>query len=262
LTLGRRESILNMGPESYLQNCRVPRSGSEQKIRVGDLLPLVQKDFRAISSGCFVREIKSLSPSFKGLFTEHEATRADKLGSNRIKAFAAARASLKELARELGLVDASTADVEIDTLSSDGIRPRLPCNIFQCSVSHDDRFIVVAADRNPLGVDVERVSDKVVRGMHIFMCPAEQDRSVRKNLDLAQAATRAWTAKEALAKALNINLLQSWREVQILEVDTQMSVVSIRGIEMKVIHRELAGHVFSMAIWDKSKTTRYNGFKN
>jgi phosphopantetheinyl transferase (holo-ACP synthase) len=211
----------------------------------------VQARFRSVCRGFLIREIEPPPLSMENLFTGWEAARAAKMGPRRLRSFAAARTSLKELARELGLVDARTRDRAIETLDPDGIRPTLPSNAVHWAVSHDDRFVVAAADTRPLGVDVERISDRPLKGIHIFMSPRERERSVCEELDLTQSATRAWSVKEALAKARNLNLPRAWREVRILSIGAERSVVRTGGKKMAVIHGELEGHVISLAVWDR-----------
>ena len=234
--------------------------GASRGPRLNSALISVQAPFRSACRGFLIREIEPPPLSMEDLFTGREAARALKMGPRRLMSFAAARASLKELARELGLVDARTSDRAIETLDPDGIRPTLPSNAVHCSVSHDDRFVVAAVDARPLGVDVERISDKALRGIHIFMSPRERERSACKHLDPRQSATRAWSIKEALAKARNLNLPRAWREVRILSIGAERSVIRTGGKKMAVIHREVEGYVISLAVWDRDgKTSNSTG---
>ncbi len=214
----------------------------------------VQEDFSRLCSGCLIREISHIPVCVERLFTDWEAARAAKMGPRRVRAFAAARSSLKKLAHQLHLINAATPDTHIETLSRDAIRPTLPSGTLHCSVSHDDRFVVVAADPKPLGVDVEEISHRVLRGVRLFMSLEEYDRALMAGLEAAHAVTRAWSAKEVMAKALNLNLAQAWQEVRIVKLAAEKSVVRTRGKDLEVVHREIAGHVFSIGTWVWSKS--------
>ena len=208
-----------------------------------DLLESTCKGFALIDMG-------ALFPLPKNVFTPREAARADKFGPRRRKSFTAARVALKELAYNLGLVEVNTKPWNIETLATDGIRPALPASGTYCSVSHDNTFVVALANDKPIGVDIETISDKVVRGWHIFMSLPEQGLISETDLGTDRTVLRAWTMKEAAAKALDFNLVQAWHEVQVLRIGAEKSLASIKGKEIPFTHFEIQGHVISFITFD------------
>ena len=208
-----------------------------------DLLESTCKGFALIEMG-------ALFPLPKNVFTPREAARADKFGPRRRKSFTAARVALKELAYNLGLVEVNTKPWNIETLATDGIRPALPASGTYCSVSHDNTFVVALANDKPIGVDIETISDKVVRGWHIFMSLPEQGLISETDLGTDRTVLRAWTMKEAAAKALDFDLVQAWREVQVLRIGEEKSLARIKGRETPFTHLEIQGHVISFITFD------------
>lgn len=194
--------------------------------------------------------IQALFPLAEYVFTPREAAKADKFGPRRRKSFTAARVALKELARKLGLVEARTQECNIETLAPDGIRPILPARGVYCSVSHDDIFAVAVANDQPIGVDIEPISDKAIRGWHIFMSPLERSLISKTNLGRDRTVVRAWTMKEAAAKALDLDLVQAWREVKVLRIGAEKSLAKIKDRETSFTHIEIQGHVISLITVD------------
>lgn len=201
-------------------------------------------------TGFVLIEMDALFPLPENVFTPREAAMADKFGPRRRKSFTAARVALKDLAYKLGLVEAGTQPWNIETLAPDGIRPILPASGVYCSVSHDDIFVVALANDKPIGVDVETISDKVIRGWHIFMSLPEQGLISETDLGTDRTALRAWTMKEAAAKALDLDLVQAWREVQVLRIGEEESLARVRGRETSFTHLEIQGHVLSLITFD------------
>jgi phosphopantetheinyl transferase len=162
-------------------------------------------------------DIESISPVEEHLFTPREAAIALRMGPRRRKAFTAARVALKRLTRQLGLVEERMPDRTIETLAPDGLRPCLAESGLYCSASHSLRLVVAVAHSHPIGVDLEAVSKKALRTWHLFMSPRERDLISLFSLDPERTATRAWTIKEAAAKALGLDLFQAIREVEVSE---------------------------------------------
>ena len=201
-------------------------------------------------TGFVLIEMEALFPLPENVFTPREAAMADKFGPRRRKSFTAARVALKDLAYKLGLVEAGTQPRNIETLAPDGIRPILPASGVYCSVSHDDIFVVALANDKPIGVDVETISDKVIRGWHLFMSLPEQGLISETDLGTDRTALRAWTMKEAAAKALDLDLVQAWREVQVLRIGAEKSLARVKGTETPFTHLEIQGHVISLITFD------------
>lgn len=216
-------------------------------------IPIRAPTLNRIESTCtgFVLiEMEALFPLPENVFTLREGVAADKFGPRRRKSFTAARVALKDLACKLGLVEADTHPCHIETLAQDGIRPVLPASEVYCSVSHDDIFVVAVANDKPVGVDIEPISYKALKGWHIFMSLPEQSLISKTDLGTDRTVVRAWTMKEAAAKALDLDLFQAWREVQVLRIGTEKSLARVKGRETPFIHLEIQGHVLSLITFD------------
>ena len=201
---------------------------------------------KIICPGIVLLEIGDFFPNEKELLTPREAARAEELGPRRRKSFLAARMALKRLARQIGLVSKGTPDSDIETLGPDRVKPCLAESGLYCSVSHDNRFVVAVGDVHPVGVDIEVVSAKAVRISHLFMPPKNSDFLLSSGLGSERAATRAWTIKEAAAKAFGLNLSEAIREVEIVLVEEHESEIRHHGRTYSVKHAEGEGHVLSL----------------
>jgi phosphopantetheinyl transferase len=195
-------------------------------------------------------DIEAVSPVEEHLFTPREAARAMRMGPRRRKGFTAARVALKRLARQLDLVEKNRPDRAIETLDTDEVRPCLAESGVYCSVSHSARLIVAVAHGHPVGVDLEMVSEKAIRTRHLFMSPEEEALVSLSGLGLERAATRAWTAKEAAAKALGLHLFQALREVEVVRVGEEEGVMRYQEKAYPVRHSEGNGHVITLITCD------------
>jgi phosphopantetheinyl transferase len=201
---------------------------------------------KIVCPGMVLLEIGDSLPNEKDLLTPREAARAEELGPRRRKLFLAARVALKRLARQIGLVSKDTPDSGIETLGPDRVKPCLGESDFCCSVSHANRFVVAVGDVHPVGVDIEVVSAKAMRIWHLFMPAKYSDFLLSSGLGPEQTATRAWTIKEAAAKAFGLDLSEAIREVEIVLVGEQESEIRHRGKTYSVKHAEREGHVLSL----------------
>lgn len=200
--------------------------------------------------GMMLLDIETIFSVEEHLFTPREAARAVRMGPRRRKGFAAARVALKRLVRQLNLVEKDMPDRTIETLSPDGVKPCLNDSGIYCSVSHCGRLVVAVAHRHPIGVDLEMVSDKVIRTKHLFMSPREDALVSLSGLSPERAATRAWTIKEAAAKALGLDLFQAIREVEVVRVDEEEGVMRYQEKAYPVRHAEGNGHVITLITCD------------
>jgi phosphopantetheinyl transferase len=172
------------------------------------------------------------------------------MGPRRRKAFTAARVALKRLTRQLGLVEEKKPDRTIETLGPDGVRPCLAESGLYCSVSHSVRLVVAVAHSHPIGVDLEAVSRKALRTWHLFMSPKERDLISLSSLGPERTATRAWTIKEAAAKALGLHLFQAIREVEVVRVGEEEGVMRYQKKTYPVRHGEGNGYVITLITCD------------
>ena len=201
---------------------------------------------KALCLGIVLLEIEHLRLQGNTLLTPREAARAEELGPRRRKLFVAARVALKKLARQMGLARAEMPDSCIETLGPDRVRPCLAQSNLFCSVSHTDRFVVAVGDTGPVGVDIEALSAKALRTWHLFMPGKGSDLLSASGMSSELAAIRAWTIKEAAAKAIGLNLSEAIREVEIVTVGEKESDVRYRGKAYSVKHAEGEGHVLSL----------------
>jgi phosphopantetheinyl transferase len=204
------------------------------------------EELKTVCSGIVILQAESLLPNEKELLTPREAARAEELGPRRRKLFIAARVALKRLARQIGIVPKDTPGSEIETLGPDRVKPRLAESDLHCSVSHTNRFVVAVGDVHPIGVDIEVVSEKAVRIWHLFMPAKNSDFLLSSGLGPERAATRAWTIKEAAAKAFGLDLSEAIREVEIVLIGQTQSEIRHRGKTYAVKHAESEGHVLSL----------------
>ena len=205
---------------------------------------------QSVCLGTILLDMETISPVEEHLFTPREAAKAMRMGPRRLQGFTAARVALKRLARQLNLVEKDRPDRTIETLSPDGVRPCLSESGIYCSVSHSARLVVAVAHRRPIGVDLEKVSEKVIRTKHLFMSPGEEALVSHSDLGLERAATRAWTIKEAAAKALGLHLFQALREVEVVSVGEEEGVMRYQEKTYPARHAEGNGHVITVLTCD------------
>ena len=195
-------------------------------------------------------DIETISSIGNHLFTPREAARAMRIGPRRRRDFTAARVALKKLARQLDLVKKNRPDRAIETLGPDDVRPCLAESEIYCSASHSVRLVVAVAHRHPIGVDLEMVSEKAIRTWHLFMSPRERDLISLSSLGLKRTATRAWTIKEAAAKALGLHLFQAIREVDVVRVGEEEGDMRYQEKAYPVRHAEGNGYVITLITCD------------
>jgi phosphopantetheinyl transferase len=140
-------------------------------------------------------------------------------------------------------------DSGIETLCPDRVKPCLAGRDLFCSVSHTSRYVVAVGNVDPVGVDIEAVSAKALRIWHFFMPPKGSDLLSDSKLAPERTATRAWTIKEAAAKAFGLGLSQAIREVEIVMVGEDESEIRHRETAYSVKHAEGEGHVLSLLVW-------------
>jgi phosphopantetheinyl transferase len=200
--------------------------------------------------GLILLDMETISPVEENLFTPRETTRAIRMGLRRRKGFTAARIALKRLARQLNLVEKDRPNRTIETLAPDNVRPCLSESGIHCSVAHTARLVVAVAHRHPIGVDLEMVSEKVIRTKHLFMSPRERDLISLSGLEPQRAATRVWTIKEAAAKALGFHLFQALREVEVVSVGEEEGMMKYQEKTYPARHAEGNGYVMTLITCD------------
>jgi 4'-phosphopantetheinyl transferase EntD len=208
-------------------------------------------ELRAACRGLAVIERPTIAPFAELVLTGREHQPFDTFGERRRQSFLSARLALKRLARRLN--GAHVPNVE--TLDDTGTRPALPAvagpRLF-CSAAHDSRFALAVAHDAPLGVDVEPLSDKILRGARVFTQEAERTLMRQSPLGELPAAARAWTAKEAAAKAFDLPLPHVWSRATMRAIGEVRSVLRFREHDFVVRHATVDDHVVALLIADPS----------
>ena len=200
--------------------------------------------------GIMLLDIETIFPVEENFFTPREAARATRMGLRRRKAFTAARVALKRLVRQLDLVGKDRPDPAIETLGPDDVKPCLAESGIHCSASHSGRLVVAVAHRHPIGVDIERASEKVVKTRRLSMSPRERELISLSSLGQERAAARVWTAKEASGKALGLQLFQALREVEVVRVGEEEGMMMYQGKTYPIRHAEGNGYVITLITCD------------
>jgi len=183
--------------------------------------------------------------------TPREIARMEGMGPRRQMSFTTARVALKRLTRQLGLVESDRPDSTIETISLDDQRPYLGESKLFCSVSHKGRIVVAVAHSHPVGVDLEEVSEKALRVLHPFGIGGEQRLIARSSLGAERAATRVWTSKEAVSKALGLHLFQALQEVEVVYIGEMESQIRFQGKSYPVKHSEGERQVLTLITCDQ-----------
>lgn len=80
------------------------------------------------------------------------------------------------------------------------------------SISHTKHYVVVALSKHTIGIDIEMCQPKILRVRSRFLSEAEQSAISPDSLPLN---TAAWTAKEALYKAIGVSGIDFANDVTI-----------------------------------------------
>jgi phosphopantetheinyl transferase (holo-ACP synthase) len=181
--------------------------------------------------------------SMTGL-TPRELERFNTLGERRQRSYLAARIAMKRLARRLSPTESDYPAESIETLADDDIRPRCGATLLHSAAAHDPDFAIAVASRHPVGVDVELISEKAVRGARLFLDDNEQ-KLIADN-DRAETATRMWTVKESVAKMLSLPLAKAWQRARIVSTRPDESRVSLDGRVFQARHVRYGEHIFTV----------------
>jgi phosphopantetheinyl transferase len=98
-----------------------------------------------------------------------------------------------------------------------------------------------------VGIDVEKVSERVLKSRRLYMSESEMALVPASLLGEAETAVRIWSIKEAATKALDINLADAWRRVRVRTVDTYESRFQIDDDAPNRAFHDAVGHnVFTL----------------
>ena len=204
---------------------------------------------RGMCKDVSVIEIKGLAPFADKALSPIEQTRLRKMAHRRKSRYLAARIACKRIYRRLSGNDISIPPDSITTICND---KRLPCcsppngkTPYSCSVSHDSRFAIAAASKDRIGVDVEEISDRLIKIQDMYMSTDEQDMVRKSSMGQKRAAVRVWSIKEAATKALGISLADSWYRIRVTKTDHHKSSVIADKKKCMAVHDNVGTHVFT-----------------
>ena len=232
----------------------------QRRMRVPEWVKADEHDalrrIRERTSGVSVVELTSILPFAEKILSPHELEIGRRRHPGKRNRHVGARIALKRLARILYKTRLPFDPLSIETIAPDGIHPMcVPSGYkqdFFCSASHDDRFAVAVAGDRPIGVDVERLKDILLKGAHVYMTSNEQALCARSPLGQGQAALRVWTAKECAAKALDIPIVSMWSRAELKEIGNDRSIVSVEGRAVEAVHAGVDDHLFTVLSVPKS----------
>ncbi len=216
-------------------------------IRAGETDPLAR--IRDRCRDLCVVELDSLTAPCAGILSEAERARFSSMRAKRARTFLGARMALKKLARRLPGADPGIAPVALTTMHEDG-RPCCPLpdgsEPYHCTASHDSRFAVAALSDGRIGIDVEEISERVMNGRSLYMHEEELSLVTNHPIGDMEASARVWSVKEAVSKAMGINLAVAWDRALVVEIKRETSVVKIGDINHQAIHATINNHLFSL----------------
>ena len=106
--------------------------------------------------------------------------------------------------------------------------------------------MAVAAD-GPVGVDVETLSERVLKSRSLYMSAAEEALVRASPLGEVAAALRVWSVKEAVTKALDITLAAAWQRVQVIALEPFESRLRLDDREeLRAVHDRVGEHLFTV----------------
>ena len=195
-------------------------------------------------------ELKTINGLAEKVLSNAETGRFKEMGEKRRRSYLGARLCCKSISRQLSGDDRKTPPSSITTVSPDGIRPRCPLKDgsqpFFCSVSHDSRFAIAVASEGRAGVDVEKISEKALRSQRLYMDKTERSLAQGSALGEMAASVRIWTIKEAVSKALDLDLADSWKRVLVKDIGVNMSRMDIDNKDHTAFHDTIDNHLFTM----------------
>ena len=133
--------------------------------------------------------------------------------------------SIRQLLKQVGYVD---ADVFYDEFG----KPHLKDKNY-LSISHSFTFTaIIISEKKPVGVDVEKQRDKIVKIAHKFT-PIEEYKTIANHEALVSKLTIVWGAKESLYKIYGKKKLQFLHHIYIEDfsfIDTKTTgVIKYKG---------------------------------
>ena len=118
---------------------------------------------------------------------------------------------------------------------------------------------MAAAADHRIGIDVERLSDRILAGRRLYLSGPEQALVDGSPLGPVPAALRIWTVKESAAKALDIPLSKAFKRVRVTKVDPNRCIAEIDGRPIEAPCATVDEHVFTLLTLPGPRKTSPNG---
>ncbi len=196
-------------------------------------------------------ELDTITAPCGKIFSGPELERSASMREKRRLTFCSARLALKRLSRRISGNDMTTLPETINTIHADG-RPRCPLTdgreTLHCTASHDSRFAIAAVSDHPIGIDVEEITPRVLKGQSHYMNEGEIALVKGHPLGEMEASIRVWSAKEALSKATGLHLVETWRKATVKKIGREMSIIKVNGNPHQAIHAIMEEHIFTMVL--------------
>jgi phosphopantetheinyl transferase len=202
--------------------------------------------------GLMAVELNAVAPFASRILTPREKERFERMGTQRRKSFLAARMALKRLYRRCCRQDAMLPAAAIETVCQNSPLPccgDLNATIgpgLNCSVSHDRRLAIAVVHTEKVGVDIEELSEKVLKTKNIYMHEEELELVRRSPIKDHAAALRIWSIKEAAAKAFGMNLAEAWQAARVHELGDTQSRFTIVERQIEAQHAVVADHLVTI----------------
>jgi len=210
-----------------------------------DPLRTIRKHCRALT----VMESEAIYNFASSALSPAEKEKFHNMGARRQQTYLAGRLALKALARLLA-ADATTPASAVSTIGTDGIKPCCPDlagnKSLSCSLSHDRRFAVAVSAEEPLGVDVEYLSERVLKARHLYMNAGEIALADASPLGAIAASLRIWSIKECLTKAADTPVTVSWKHASAEELGQNESRFIWKGQCHTAYHDTVDDHLFTL----------------
>jgi 4'-phosphopantetheinyl transferase EntD len=218
---------------------------------------IINKYLTTIKNHCMelsIVELDKINNSAEKMLTAQELIRFKKMGERRKKSYIGARLTCKYLFKKLAGSGISAPANAINTVFADLPYPQCPfpdeLNPYNCSVSHDSKFAIAVASKRKIGVDVEEISERALKVFDRFMYESEMSIVKTSGLGGSEAAVRVWSIKEAVTKALRINMYQSWKIARVTEIGQNRSSLNINSEKFSAYHDIIDEHLFTVVELD------------
>ncbi len=208
------------------------------------------KKLRDKCTALSVMELRTVLNAGETALSKSEMDRFKNMGDRRKSSYLGARFCCKDISRRLSGNDRTTPSSDITTTCSDNVRPCCPSTKrkeqFPCSVSHDKRFVIAVSSETAIGVDVEEITERVMKSRHMYMRGSEKTLLRNSSLEAMEGSTMVWTIKEAVAKAMGITLSSAWEKAEVKEVGKESSMILVDNQTYKTFHCNVDNHIFTL----------------